>query len=478
MQMSLRLGILFFGLILQVSANAKSPNLLIIQTDEHNFRTLSSYRKLMPQEQAEVWGKGVGVNTPHIDSIANDGAIAMNFYASSPVCTPSRASFITGLRPSATGAHRNGLKLDPSVNTFAKILKENGYATSYVGKWHLDGVEKKYKFGIKYKAGFEDNRYMMTGGHAPYFRESDEGLVAVQVKKSFTLAQSELIHLTDYFTDKTLEILQRDKDKPFAVMLSIPDPHTPDHAKPPYHTMFKDLNPIPPKTMDAKLVAQKPSWAKGGKNEAKGFDAEALKQYFGMIKHIDDSVGRLLDFLDKNDLTDNTIVVFTSDHGDMYFEHNRKNKSVPYEAAARIPFLIRFSTKIPKQKVINKTYTTVDFTPTLLGLMGFKSSTLFHGLDASEDFLSSKLVINDDRQTYFMQSSGAWVAAITRKYKLILATNEQPWLFDLEKNPQETINQYGNEAYRDIANSMTTELFKQMKHFEEPVLVRKKPFKI
>ena len=453
----------------------QKPNLIIIHTDEHNFRTISAYQKLLPEAQAFVWGKGNNSKTPNIDKLADEGAIATSYYCASPVCTPSRASLITGLHPQATGAPKNGLHISEDVPTFATILRDQGYATSYVGKWHLDG-EEKYTFGIKYKAGFDDNRYMMRGGHAPYFHIKNGKFNGINQNKAAQLPKEEIIHATDYFTDKTLEILERDKSKPFAIMLSIPDPHTPDYAKPPYNTMYKDLIIEAPKTMEPKYTAIKPSWARDQKNnEAEGRKSyaktkNALKQYFGMVSHIDDSVGRILQFLEDNNLTENTIVVFTSDHGDMFFEHNRVNKGVPYEASARIPFLIRYPKKIPSGKVINTAYTNVDFTPTILSLMNVKTAAKFQGLDTSDDYTNAKKVVNSDRITYFAKSGGWWVSAVNDRYKLVIDKKEKPYLFDLQKDPDELINFYYDKEYAAIAKMMQAELFKQMKMYNEPGL--------
>ena len=454
------------------------PNLLIIHTDEHSFRTLSCYQDIMSEDQAFVWGKGNNVKTPNIDKIADEGAICTSYYASSPVCTPSRASLVTGLHPQETGAPKNGMHIREDIPTFATILKDQGYATSYVGKWHLAGHEK-YTFGIKYKAGFEDNRYMMRGGHAPYFHLKNGKIRGIGDREASKLPKEEIIHLTDYFTDKTLEILERDKSKPFALMLSIPDPHTPDYAKPPYNTMYQNMDVQAPKTMAPKYVAVKPSWAKGNekdKNEGKQFNKVALRQYFGMVKHIDDSVGRILKFLEDNNLTENTIVIFTADHGDMFFEHNRRNKGVPYEASAKIPFVIRYPGKIKKGKVINTAYTNVDFAPTILSLMNVNYSAKFHGLDTSKDFLNNKKEVNSDRITYFAKNGGWWVSAVSDRYKLVIDKKEKPYLFDLEKDPDELINFYYNKDYKEIASKMQKELFVQMKKFKEPGLTARQPY--
>ncbi|MBJ2173604.1 sulfatase [Aureibaculum sp. A20] len=463
----------------------KKPNLIIIHTDEHNFRTLSCYQKLLTEDQAFVWGKGNNSTTPNIDRLADEGAISTSYYASSPVCTPSRASLMTGLYPQATGAPKNGLHIREDVPTFATILRAQGYATSYVGKWHLAGHEK-YTFNIKYKAGFDDNRYMMRGGHAPYFKLSQDGSVitGINEKVAAKLNKGEFVHVTDFFTNKTLEILERDKNKPFALMLSIPDPHTPDVARPPYDRMYKDLKIEAPKTMASEYTAIKPSWATDKtKNEtigAKSFEnkkeTSALKQYFGMVSHIDDSVGRVLKFLEDNNLVENTIIIFTSDHGDMFFEHNRRNKGVPYEASARIPFVIRYPNKIPAHKVINTAYTNVDFAPTILSLMNVKTDAKFHGLDTSKDFTNTKKVVDSDRITYYAKSGGWWVTAVNDRYKLVIDKKEKPYLFDLEKDPDELINFYYHKDYKDIANMMQTELFKQLKKYDEPGLKGKQSF--
>ncbi|MDX6746959.1 sulfatase [Polaribacter sp. PL03] len=458
----------------------EKPNLIIIHTDEHNFRTISAYQKLLSEEQAFVWGKGNNTKTPNIDKLADEGAIATSYYCASPVCTPSRASLVTGLYPQATGAPKNGLHISEDVPTFATILKDQGYATSYVGKWHLAGHDK-YAFGVKYKAGFEDNRYMMKGGHAPYFYVTKDKFKGVNEKVAAKLPQEKVIHATDFFTDKTLEILERDKSKPFAIMLSIPDPHTPDFAKPPYNTMYDGLKIEAPITMASKYNAIKPSWGKGGNNEAQGKkdfskEKDALKQYFGMVSHIDDSVGRILQFLEANNLKENTIVIFTSDHGDMFFEHNRRNKGVPYEGSARIPFLIRYPNKIPKGKVINTAYTNVDFTPTILSLMDVATDAKFHGLDTSDDFTNNKKEVNSDRITYFAKSGGWWVSAVNNRYKLVIDKKEKPYLFDLQEDPDELINFYYNKKYTTIAKMMQSELFKQLNKYDEPGLKIKQKY--
>ncbi|MEM6830683.1 MAG: sulfatase-like hydrolase/transferase, partial [Bacteroidota bacterium] len=119
----------------------KHPNILWVITDEHNFRTLGCYRDLLPQDQALMWGEPV-VATPNIDRLAAQGAIFDRMYASSPVCSPNRASMFTGEYPHTVNVATNDRVMDVNYPTIATVLKENGYRTGYAGKWHLSGEAK------------------------------------------------------------------------------------------------------------------------------------------------------------------------------------------------------------------------------------------------------------------------------------------------------------------------------------------------
>ena len=140
------------------------PNLLIIHTDEHSFRTLGCYRRTLSDEQAFVWGPDAMVTTPHIDWLADNGALCTKFYASTPVCSPSRAAFVSGRYPQNTPVTTNNIPMDDHIITFAEILRRQGYATGYAGKWHIDGAGRP-EWAPKRKFGFTDNRYMFNRGH-------------------------------------------------------------------------------------------------------------------------------------------------------------------------------------------------------------------------------------------------------------------------------------------------------------------------
>jgi uncharacterized sulfatase len=455
----------------------QNPNLIIIHTDEHNLRTLGCYRETMSDEQAFMWGKNTIVETPHIDKLAQEGVLCENWYASSPVCTPSRASMISGLYPIVTGSHRNDLPLRDELVSFAQILKENGYATSYVGKWHLDG-DAKPGFAPARQFGFTDNRYMYNRGHWKVLAEDDDGLRVDQriTKNEMAVFDVEKVDeqsfTTDFLVDRSLEIIKRDKEQPFALMLSIPDPHGPNQVRAPYDTMFDHMHFEDPRTMHQDLD-NSPGWLnlKGKKNRALQLKQDQMADYFGMVKCIDDNVGRILNFLEENGLSDNTIVVFTSDHGDLMGEHGKHNKGLPYEMSARVPYILKYPGKVKAGKRIQKAYTMADFTPTILGLMNVDHSKhSFHGEDLSADFTGNAKVLKHDRIVYITNAFGRWVAAVDNRYKLVLSPSDSPWLFDLEKDPDEVINYYNDPEYKAIGQRLMTELYRQMKAFDEPLL--------
>lgn len=456
------------------NAQRQRPNLLIIHTDEHNIRTLGCHRKLMDEKRANMWGMGNVVETPNIDRIADEGAICANYYATSPVCSPSRASFISGLYPIATGVPSNNKHLKDEVLTFAEMLRREGYSTSYLGKWHLDG-DAKPGFAPVRQFGFSDNRFMWNRGHWKKMGLKDDGSPMVgSVGKngqpsSNVKGADEKSFTTDWLTDRTLEILERDHNKPFCLMVSIPDPHTPNTVRPPYDTMYADMPFEAPHTQITRPKGTLPSWRSSeGKNAGKPFRKQELIGYFGMVKCIDDNVGRLLDYLDEKGLAEDTIVVFTSDHGDMLFEHDRLNKGQPFEGSAHIPFVIRYPRRIKAGKVIHKAYSTADFAPTVLALMGAQALPNTHGINDAETLMSARKDIKDERISYMACSGGRWAAAMTYRHKLVYSSEGEPWLFDLEKDPDELINFYTDPAYKTVRERLHCELVKKCELIKGP----------
>jgi len=429
----------------RISQAADHPmNLLIIQTDEQHFNTLGVYGATVMQ-------------TPNIDWIGKNGAIANSYYATTPVCSPSRASLISGLYPQNTPVSNNNIKLSDDVVTYSKTLGEAGYATGFAGKWHLDG-QGKPQWAPERKFGFDDNRFMFNRGHWKKLEDGPDGpRVGARDEKgepSYDVdGADEKSFTTDWLTDKTIDFIREHKGGPFSYFVSIPDPHGPNTVRAPYDTMFDNVEaPIP--TSMHKTDAQTPAWAMREESLTEQSLQDLMKPYYGMVKCIDDNVGRILDELREQELLDHTIIVFTSDHGDLCGEHCRLNKGVPYEGSARIPFLMHYPGTVKPGTVINEALGTVDFTPTILSMMGVESDVAYQGRDASALFMGKGQ--DKDRSwkdiTVVRSASvkSLWIAAISDRYKLVLSKDDKPWLFDTLDDPNELTNLFGRSGYDEL----------------------------
>ncbi|TWU56515.1 Choline-sulfatase [Rubripirellula tenax] len=471
-------GFWILGATLAVGVVADSPmNLVIIQTDEHNFRTLGCYRETLTPEQAMVWGNQAVVETPAIDAIAHRGAICTSFYATSPVCTPSRAAFFSGRYPQNTGSWQNDRPLSNDVVTFAEVLRQNGYATGYAGKWHLDGPGKP-QWAPERQFGFRDNRYMFNRGHWKKFELTDDGpRVAATAKNdepSYSLAGAdEKSFSTDWLSDRAIEFIREHAEEPFCYHLSLPDPHGPNTVRPPYDSMFENTPIRPPATFSQS--SPQPKWlSDSGKKSNLKFSAQQMALYFGMVRCIDDNVARITKTIDDLGLTDRTIVVFTSDHGDLCYEHGRLNKGNPYEGSAKIPMIVAAPGKIAPRTRVDAALGTVDFKPTILTLMGFDASKRS---DTSEGRDASRLLTDDADTAWndvtFLRSAGpkpGWLAAVSDRYKFIVSVSDEPWLFDLQSDPDEVVNQMGRDGYAPIATEFAGALRAYAQSHGEPHL--------
>jgi uncharacterized sulfatase len=384
---------------------------------------------------------------------------------------------MTGLYPHHTGVTTNDVPMWDKAETFAQVLMDNGYQTGYAGKWHLDG-EGKPQWSPERKFGFTDNKYMYNRGHWKKLEDTPEGPrvaagnnVENPVKKliwedpgSFT---------TDFLTQKTIGFLGKNNPaetgKPFCFMVAFPDPHNPDIVRPPYDKLYTDLPYQAPVSYN-KPDEGVPSWAARAKNEG----SIDQSQYFGMVKCIDDNVGKILDFLRKSGMINNTIIVFTADHGDMRAEHHRMNKGVPLEASAKIPFIVYYPQIIKAGSVVNTACSTVDFAPSILIFMGIKAPATMQGRDFSSLLITPE---NQDKagDIVFIRSTGRvgdgnWIGAVTSGYKLILSRTDEPWLLDLKNDPFELKNILKNPESEGIVISLASKLRNYAETYDDPFL--------
>jgi uncharacterized sulfatase len=438
----------------------------------------------MSEEQSHVWGKGVEVKTPNIDALAEQGALLTSYYGTTPLCSPARASFMSGLYPHGTGMPVNNRSINDDLITFAEVLRNQGYSTGYFGKWHLDGLDKP-GWAPKRKFGWEDNKYMFNRGHWKNIIDTPNGpRVNAPLDNTgmptYDLGDAdENSFTTDFLTNKTIDFIEKNKSKPFVAMLSIPDPHQPDTVRKPYDTMYAHFNFESPKTMFKKLN-QTPNWITGNTHDEihdQKLSQEGMAAYFGMVRLIDDNVGKILYSLKKNKLDKNTVVVFTTDHGDLLGEHGRHNKRLPYEGSAISPLIVRYPNKIKSGKLIHSAMTSADFAPTFLNIVGSNNALKnVHGRDLSEQFFNSDTNIRDKQVSYMrgvMSPTGEavyWLAAFDDRFKLIIGRAEKPWLIDLQQDPDEVHNFYNQTSTQEVTSHLKKELKRLLVKTNDPAL--------
>jgi len=350
---------------------SESPNVVVAFSDQHRGMDLGCAGNL-------------DVRTPAMDRLAADGTRFTNAHSTHPICGPSRACLVSGQYPTTHGVITNELSLPTDAPSIAEAFQDAGYRTGYVGKWHLDGVPRdKWTPPGPRRQGFDDFWAVHNCVHdyfsPQYYRDSPE------------LIREEGYEPTVQ-TDLAIEFIERDDDRPFCLFLSWGPPHDPYRLVP---DEFRDLydpenltlrpnvepilpgNPLNPTTgsVDAPPVREwgervSPDTYEAG--EPYGYDdpREAYADYYAAITAIDHELGRLLDALDANGLVEETVVTYTSDHGDLLYSHGNNQKGTPHEESAGIPFVVRWPDEVPDGTETDALLGTVDVAPTLLDLAG------------------------------------------------------------------------------------------------------------
>lgn len=308
---------------------------------------------------------------------------------------------------------------------------------------------------------------MLRRGHWKQLEDTPEGPRVIDNKKPSVDGATAVNFTTDFLADKTIDFINKHKDEPFCYMVSIPDPHGPNLVRAPYDTRYTGKLKAPA-TMK-KSTENLPWWGQPHEVLKRGFDSHDMAQYFGMVECIDDNVGKILTAVRKAGLIEKTIILFTSDHGDMCYEHGRINKSVPFEASAKVPFVLYGPGQIDSGLIVNEALGCVDFMPTLLGLMGVKSPGTEEGRNAAALFTNKRPAGWNDIAVF--RSSGAgdgWLAAATKRHKLVFTSDSSPWLFDMEKDPHELTNFLADPDSREIIRSLSAQLLEYCSAYKDP----------
>jgi arylsulfatase A-like enzyme len=422
------------------------------------------------------------VKTPNIDRMAAEGILFKRTYANVPVCCPARAILMTGTYPHVNGMVANDLRLREEQVTLAEILAEAGYRTGFIGKWHLDGGPRDPGFvppgprrqGFEFWAGYECHHKHFE---PTYFRDSPD---VITIRKFEPEASC----------DFAVEFLKsQPKERPFFLTVQMGPPHDPYGAPEQYMQQYPVERITPPKNW---IPGSETRPANAG--DKKGIGAafnrfvpvgglEEIAAYYAAITALDDQVGRLMKTLRDSGLDENTIILFTSDHGDMLGSHGLRRKRKPHDESARVPGIIRWPARIPKGRVVETLFSHIDMPPTLLSLAGLPAPKVMQGADLSRVALGET---TDGPDAVLLQIfvpfhpdqiAKPWRGIVTRRHTYA-RFEQEPWLlFDRERDPAEMQNLVADPAHAELQQDLDQRLARLMKQqgddwsFNSPELV-------
>lgn len=393
---------------------ARRPNIVFLMPDQHRYHSVGCLGN------SEV-------KTPHIDKLASEGVTLHHTFANTPVCCPARAILLTGQYCHRNGMIANDLRLREESVSFAEVLRGAGYRTGFVGKWHLDGGQREpgwvppgprrqgFEFWAAHQCShrhFENHYFRDDPKPIPFGKFEAEGWADVAVA--------------------FLEGARSDK-RPFYLTVQWGPPHDPYKAPESYS---KQYDP-------AKLTMR--ANYKPGNVPAPA----AIAEYYGMVTAIDDQVGRLMAKLEELGLRENTIVLYSSDHGDMLGSQGARLKRKPWEESIRVPGFIRWPGRVKAGAQSDVFFTHVDFAPTLLGMAGVPAPKAMQGKDLSKPIVEGK---GRGPDSAFFQIFGPYsgdgtdagwrgVRTATHMYARYA---DRPWvLYDLKADPLQQNNLVG-----------------------------------
>lgn len=504
------LGLLSISAHAQQKAETKRPNIIFILSDDHARSAVSAYGGINAQLAP----------TPNIDAIGNDGAIFNNMLCTNAISGPSRACLITGKYSTSHGFYQNegGIQFDNTQTTVQKLLRENGYNTALVGKWHL----------MSKPTGFD--YYKIHGD------KSQQGTYWDPIFEENGKKHTEKGYATNLVTDAAIQWISqgRDKNKPFCMMLNFKAPHRPwepdtkylhlfDDVDFPFPASFNDnysgrektaaesmatienhlsrgdLKQTPPEGLSKQERSKWLWWGGSGKNQYWSPDStlkgqalknwkfqQYVKNYLRCVRSVDDNVGRVMAYLKENGMLENTIVIYMGDQGFYLGEHGWYDKRWMYEESIQMPCLISYPNGIKAGTKIDKIALNVDITPTLLNYAGIKAPKDMQGVSLKGLLEKDKKVEANWRKSAYYQyfEYPKWhnvqphYGVRTDRYKLIhFYYNVDVWEFyDLEKDPTEVKNQYNNPEYSKVITSLKKELSKLQKQYGDnlPLKERRK----
>ncbi len=473
----------------------RKPNLVIFLPDQQRADTVAPY------------GSG-RVHAPNLNRLASESVVFDRTYVTHPICTPSRSSLMTGLWPYQTGCTHNNAMLAHRWQCLPEMLGDADYRTGYMGKWHL-GDEVFAQHGFQEWVSMEDiYRFPVSPGRDPavtsdycrflrgrgYTPDEKRGYFSREYASRLPLELSKPVFLEQH----ACRFLENHRDDPFVLVVSFLEPHEPYNGPLNNEHRLEDieLEASVTQTFGADIplryrLRQEFQEEMYGTTPA---DFRLTKRnYWGLVTEVDRSIGAILGKLDTLGLADDTIVVHTSDHGDMMGAHRLFEKEVLLEEAVRVPYLIRMPGQ-RRQARVKQPVSHIDFAPTMLDLLGKQAPPQCAGSSlaplvrgetkpAESVFLEwmpnpgtanrtrpdSKLATPADQKRVKQESTRAAVSA--DGWKLCLRDHDKNELYNLNSDPGESVNLFYRDGHSDTVSRLTGEIHAWQQKTHDPITV-------
>lgn len=397
------------------------PNILFILTDEHRFDLVGCYGN-------------DELRTPHLDALAAEGARFEGFYVAAPLCSPSRASFLSGLYPHQSGVMDNTVRADfaePVPPTVASVLRAAGYRTLFVGKAHMGGDPKRW--------GFEDVPVLLPGGGAKF--DAYELVYADGARSVEGPA-------TGHFVDEAVRFLEVDSgERPWFLWLSTRAAHRP------YVTDYEaapDFGYVPGS------ISPPPGWPPN-----QPLSDHDWAGYYATVTYLDEQIGRVLAALDKSGARENTLVFFAGDNGSMYGSHGEARKEVWYDECARTPAIVRWPGHVDGGTVVDSLVSSVDFLPTLRDVCAIDPDPSLEGksfLPALRGEGATRRLAYSELERREKFGGGYWQMIRDARYKYVRFDDGTEHLYDFELDTWEVRDFAGEASHAEALERMRGEL--------------------
>ena len=448
-------------------AVAKNPNIVFILCDDHRWDALG----MMGHPFLE---------TPHLDKLAASGVQFNQAFVTTSLCSPSRASILTGMYAHNHGVVDNYNPVDPMLRFFPEYLQQAGYETAFIGKWHM-GDEDDPQRGFDHWCAFRGQGTYYPDGHGA------TRVVPQTRRDGFNINGERRVpqkgYITDELTDYAHEWLdnRKAKEKPFFLYISHKAVHSDFVGRDGERGKYKAKKWTPPKTFadTPENRKGKPRWLIDQRNSRHGadfgynldeFSVERWhKRYCEALTAVDDNVGRTMKYLEEHKLLEDTIVIYMGDNGFQFGEQGLIDKRTAYEPSIRVPLLMHYP-KLGAGKKIDKVVANIDIGPTLIGIAGLPKPKQMDGesfwkLAKGEDAPWREALLYEYYWEWNYPQTPTVFAARGQRFKFIRYHGiwDTDELYDLKNDPEETTNLIRDPKHRDTAKKMKDQLFALLK---------------